>query len=381
MAVDVPGDRAAVAEPGAVAVPGERGCAAAVLMLLALPLFGAVPPVPLQVVATASSVVFVGAARGLDVRRAAAEAGEASRAEDVVTLSARDVWQFPFIGSAFLLTMYFAIKIFGKDVINVLLVGYFSTLGAFAVEATLENELLPCLGVAAGAGVKYGRVFELPRVVAYCAGQASVDARNTAAQLLCWAAAVLTCAAYVCTKFWALNNILGICFCVSGIEMVSLGSFRNGAVLLCGLFVYDVTWVFGSDVMVTVAKGIDGPIKLLFPRRHVAGAETDKAKFSMLGLGDIVVPGLFIALLLRFDARRRLQHWPYFRAGMAGYVLGLATTLAVMYKFDAAQPALLYLVPAVLGASLLVAAKRNEVRLLLAFEEDESAGAAAAKAD
>ena len=28
----------------------------------------------------------------------------------------------------------------------------------------------------------------------------------------------------------------------------------NGAILLAGLFVYDVFWVFGTDVMVTVAK-------------------------------------------------------------------------------------------------------------------------------
>lgn len=51
-----------------------------------------------------------------------------------------------------------------------------------------------------------------------------------------------------------------------------------------GLFVYDVFWVFGTEVMVTVAKKFDAPIKLLFPR----GGESPPA---MLGLGDIVVPG------------------------------------------------------------------------------------------
>lgn len=39
-----------------------------------------------------------------------------------------------------------------------------------------------------------------------------------------------------------------------------------GAVLLSGLFVYDIFWVFGTPVMVTVAKSLDAPIKLLFPR-------------------------------------------------------------------------------------------------------------------
>jgi hypothetical protein len=41
-------------------------------------------------------------------------------------------------------------------------------------------------------------------------------------------------------------------------------------------------------LQVTVAKSFDAPIKLLFPR-DVFAAEF---KFSMLGLGDIVIPGL-----------------------------------------------------------------------------------------
>jgi minor histocompatibility antigen H13 len=100
----------------------------------------------------------------------------------------------------------------------------------------------------------------------------------------------------------------------------------------------------------------------------------------MLGLGDVVVPGLFLALLLRFDAARAAAPRdaalgdfpaPYFAAGVASYAAGLGTTLAVMYAFDAAQPALLYLVPATLAAALATAALRGELRALVAFSEEE----------
>jgi minor histocompatibility antigen H13 len=57
--------------------------------------------------------------------------------------------------------------------------------------------------------------------------------------------------------------------------------------LLWGLFFYDIFWVYGTDVMVTVAKSLDAPIKLLFPIDFT----TTPPKFSMLGLGDIVIPG------------------------------------------------------------------------------------------
>lgn len=47
-----------------------------------------------------------------------------------------------------------------------------------------------------------------------------------------------------------------------------------------------------------MAKNFDAPIKLLFPRDLSPGVEKP---FSMLGLGDIVIPGVFVALLLRYD--------------------------------------------------------------------------------
>lgn len=88
----------------------------------------------------------------------------------------------------------------------------------------------------------------------------------------------------------------------------------------------------------------------------------------MLGLGDIVVPGIFVAFCLRFDyflAQQRSKAVgssssvtplvpkvkayypkPYFHACMVAYIVGLITTITVMHVFRSAQPALLYLSPA-----------------------------------
>lgn len=70
----------------------------------------------------------------------------------------------------------------------------------------------------------------------------------------------------------------------------------------------------------------------------------------MLGLGDIVIPGMFVSTALRYDLSRSAHKdprkpysQPYFTAAAAAYALGLATTMAVMHTFNAAQPALLYL--------------------------------------
>ena len=153
------------------------------------------------------------------------------------------------------------------------------------------------------------------------------------------------------------------------VSPLALGSYAIGCLLLAGLFFYDVFWVFGTEVMVAVAKGLNAPVKILFPKK----LGVSPMPMSMLGLGDIVIPGIFVALLLRFDHSRGLASQPYFRANLAAYVLGLGATVGVMHVWDAAQPALLYLVPAVLGSALLTAAARGELSQLLAFEAPASA--------
>ena len=96
----------------------------------------------------------------------------------------------------------------------------------------------------------------------------------------------------------------------------------------------------------------------------------------MLGLGDIVIPGIFVALMLRFDGVQGLEATPYFWSNLVAYELGLAMTVGVMHFFDAAQPALLYLVPFCIGASLLTAAYRKELPQLLNFSVEKSKEAA-----
>ena len=197
---------------------------------------------------------------------------------------------------------------------------------------------------------------------------------------------------YLITNHWFFNNIFGICFSLQAIELINVGSYMNGAILLSGLFFYDIFWVFGTEVMVTVAKGVDAPIKLLFPRGESP---------AMLGLGDIVIPGIFIALMLRFDIAlaKPFNHrnekdaklgvvnmvinkigalssitiaTDYFNLVMIGYVLGLLTTVGVMFVFKAAQPALLYLVPACLlfTAGIAAALGKDEFNAVVNYVDD-----------
>ncbi|XP_020216275.1 signal peptide peptidase [Cajanus cajan] len=158
----------------------------------------------------------------------------------------------------------------------------------------------------------------------------ALEIEFTRSQIVAGIPGTFFCAWYASHKHWLANNILGLAFCIQGIEMLSLGSFKTGAILLAGLFVYDIFWVFFTPVMVSVAKSFDAPIKLLFPT-------SDSARpFSMLGLGDIVIPGIFVALALRYDVSRGKQP-QYFKSAFLGYTFGLVLTIIVMNWFQAAQ--------------------------------------------
>jgi minor histocompatibility antigen H13 len=351
--------------------PTAANLAAFALLALHASSLLTIPPLAANVVVTATAIVYLGCRKGLKLlpgaRAKAAKGKSAAAPQETVTLSATEAWQFPLYGSLALCGMYALIKVLGKKVLNYILLAYFLGIGLVAVEQLLEAEASRFFKKAARSRKRRGRVVTLPRVLASLAEQTTVDLRLNALQQICWGITIILMVAYALTKHWLLNNLIAVALCIGGIESISIGSTKTAALLLALLFVYDITWVFGTDVMVTVAKGIDGPVKLLF-RRSFDDAEKN---FSMLGLGDVVVPGLFLALLLRFDVTQKRRGRPFFRSTLLAYALGLSLTLYVMFRFDAAQPALLYLVPACLGSAAFVGVCRGEFSQFVSYSEEE----------
>ncbi|KUI56009.1 Intramembrane protease 2 [Cytospora mali] len=252
---------------------------------------------------------------------------------------------------------------------------------------------------------------------------------------------LLACAVeglYLHTNSTALSNILGLAVCYSGFIWMSVTSFAIGTLVLVGLFVYDIVMVFYTPFMIAVATQIDAPIKLTY---EAAG------RSSLLGLGDIVIPGIFICLALRFDLWRHYQgkvtrveenletvskeentnstdnqvttiktahrtvkapfvdprgQWgnqfwttslrsfisrqpaalkvlsdasfpkTYFYATMFGYFVGMLATLVVLIVFQRGQPALLYLVPGVVGSAWLTGLLKGELKDMWKYTEDGS---------
>ncbi|CAL1401023.1 unnamed protein product [Linum trigynum] len=173
---------------------------------------------------------------------------------------------------------------------------------------------------------------------------------------------------------WIGQDVLGIALIVTVLQVVQIPNLKVGTVLLSCAFLYDIFWVFVSEklfnvsVMIAVASGGDSgedgiPMLLKIPRFL-----DPWGGYSVIGFGDILLPGLLVAFSLRYDwlARKGLLAG-YFLYTIVAYGLGLLVTYVALYLMDGhGQPALLYIVPFTLGTILTLAKKRGELQILWA---------------
>ncbi|KAK6308032.1 hypothetical protein J4Q44_G00213030 [Coregonus suidteri] len=280
------------------------------------------------------------------------------------TITGRDAARFPIIASCTLFGLYLFFKIFSQEYINLLLSMYFFVLGILALSHTMSpfmNRIFP-----ANIPIKQYQL-----LFTQGSGETKEEIVNyefDTKDMICLVISTVVGVWYVLKKHWIANNLFGLAFALNGVELLHLNNVSTGCILLGGLFVYDVFWVFGTNVMVTVAKSFEAPIKLVFPQDLLEKGLAAN-QFAMLGLGDIVIPGIFIALLLRFDVSLKKNTRTYFYTSFLAYIFGLGLTIWVMHTFKHAQPALLYLVPACIGFPVVVALLKGELTEMFRYEE------------
>lgn len=294
-------------------------------------------------------IVYIGAVKSANVF------SEEIQSENVETMKQKDAWLFPVIGSAVLIGLYMIFKYLNKDYINILFHVYFSFIGSDAIGAIISEKLTD-IPYFKEASKKH--LFTVPKIPIISESEVKVYLIDIYSFLI----GCIPGSIYFLKKYWFMNNLIGTSFSIIGIQSLMLGEFKIGLILLVLLFFYDIIMVFYTPFMVGVAKNLDGPIKLMFPK---VVNYSEKSDFNMIGLGDIVIPGIYVAFMLRFDMIKyfrknktfkgitmNFKDFPYFIITFFGYVLGIFVTLFIMVVFNHAQPALLYLVPGVLITSI-----------------------------
>uniref|UniRef100_A0A9L0SLC6 Signal peptide peptidase like 2A n=1 Tax=Equus caballus TaxID=9796 RepID=A0A9L0SLC6_HORSE len=173
---------------------------------------------------------------------------------------------------------------------------------------------------------------------------------------------------------WILQDILGIAFCLNLIKTLKLPNFKSCVILLGLLLLYDVFFVFitpfitknGESIMVELAAGPFGnneklPVVIRVPKlAYFSVMSVCLMPVSILGFGDIIVPGLLIAYCRRFDVLTGSSI--YYVSSTIAYAVGMILTFVVLVLMKKGQPALLYLVPCTLITASVVAWRRKEMK-------------------
>lgn len=341
-------------------------------------------PASLVLVFTAVMVVYSSAQRALNYER------EMERHRDLadaaITLDSSQALMIPVASSCSLLLMFYLFASMSQIIM------------AFTAIASASSFAFCLAPYLASVNIHFG--FTDPTVMRCCWWQLSRS------QVFLALASAGVVGAWLISGHWLLNNILGISICIAFVSHVRLPNIKICALLLVCLFVYDIFWVFfsehffGANVMVSVAmqqasnpvhtvantlklpgfqaitKKLELPVKLVFPRNLLGGAvpSSTGTEFMMLGLGDMAIPGMLLALVLCFDNRTSkdfgseisppFKGQTYLWYAIWGYGAGLVAALAAGVLMRAPQPALLYLVPSTLGPVVFSAWVRNELQEL-----------------
>lgn len=151
---------------------------------------------------------------------------------------------------------------------------------------------------------------------------------------------------WLLTFNWILNNVLAVALCWMFLKSARLNRLVPGLALLILLFIYDVFWVYYSSsltgghqsVMIAVATSFQAPIKIMMPR--ISGWGHPLNSCSMLGLADIIIPGLFIGFIIRFGgslvASGQEKRNPYTCPIMFAYLVALLTCAFFLFVHKSA---------------------------------------------
>ena len=150
-------------------------------------------------------------------------------------ISSQEAYMFPVMGSCALFGLYVVFKMFDKDHVNLLLKFYFLLVGIFAIAGTLYPFAKEAVKRFVPSKLKRWtktHTFERKwKVYQYVTGE-SFLVEGDLVTVACALIGATIAGWYVYSKHWCFNNIMGICFCIQGIENIGLGSVKVGIIIL-----------------------------------------------------------------------------------------------------------------------------------------------------
>ena len=255
-------------------------------------------------VSLAVTTIYIGAHRGLNFK-------------ERQTITLKQSILAPVMASLALFGSYLIIKYFPDFNLQTLLDVYFFILASFATIGAFTG---PLRSVADSMQMQHTFDIKIPKFLgAVDSEEKPIDSLPLYSSDIVVSILGLTLATVDLLSHhgnFTVSNTIACLIAADILQLIGISSFRVAGILLVGMLVYDVAWVFaspaaiGENVMLKVATSTDvmnGPTRLIFPKIPGSMGEASSFPFALLGLGDIAIPGLLCCLALRYDASRSID--------------------------------------------------------------------------
>jgi len=185
--------------------------------------------------------------------------------------------------------------------------------------------------------------------------------------LVCVGFAVLVYLLWYLSKFWIFNDVIAFSISLIAIRVIKFTSIKFLLLIFIGVYVYLLHWTvnysnyIGEDYKLSNNSPIDDPIKILSPEFHT----TPFSACTSISIADIILPGIYLMFLKKFDFENNIQSSVYFQSGIVGLIAGLGSKLIVYYVYSLPTPSFLYTAPFIIFISLILSFQRGESEKLL----------------
>ena len=215
------------------------------LLCSVLGLFHVIPVYP-HMMLTVMSTIYIGSHSSVSCHLSESTVTE--------TMQTRDALLFPVIGSVVLFSLYLVFKLIDKAYVNVVIKAYFFLFGCIVltskVDGLLEQTLPPSwVRALTSTSVRVRHPLTVwPLTYLADKPKASISESPSAPTpsltdpetvditplfSLSLTLSLLLACHYLYSNHWLLSNLFGVAFSIQGIELLSLGSYFNGLILLC----------------------------------------------------------------------------------------------------------------------------------------------------
>lgn len=198
---------------------------------------------------------------------------------------------------------------------------------------------------------------------------------------------------------WIIQDIMAFSLSINALSYYRIETYKTITILLSVFFVYDIFMVFitpqftnGTSIMEAVAfGGRDAQVSSTQNWNNVRFGQSTKNEnpinrlpvvivvphissskrlcdyyfdysYSLLGLGDVLIPGLSVNYAIIFDLSIGNKIPIYFIINVFAYFFGLMIAFIGLIFMNTAQPALLYLCPTLLLTSLFTCLVKGQFK-------------------